>query len=35
MYAVGSMSSTDASKKQDQRDDSATHAMFVVARNPS
>ncbi len=34
-YAVGSMSSMDAFKKQVQRDDYARHAFRVVVRNPS
>ncbi len=34
-YAVRSMSSTDAFKKQVQRDDYATHVFRVVVRNPS
>jgi hypothetical protein len=34
-YAVGSMSSTDASKEQVQKDNSTTHTIRVVVRNPS
>ncbi len=34
MYAVGSMSSVDASKRRVQRDDSAMPAICVWARIP-